>query len=167
MFTYVITIDCVHLHLHCDLHGLIAKYKSVRKAKKRTNRDIEKVRSMEDYIKDIIEKAKEQKGKGISDIDIARFVHVELGKVIYYDNNYTEKRLDGKNKTELSTIRQNSMLKADTDKSSKNQICKGMAEIYTEILNEIGIEARTIGVKAKGETAEVDPDEAEHYCTIL
>ena len=27
------------------------------------------------------------------------------------------------------------------------QICKGMAEIYAEILNEIGIEAKAIGVE--------------------
>lgn len=42
-----------------------------------------------------------------------------------------------------------------------------MAEIYAEILNEVGIEARAIGIEKKGETQELSQDEAKHYCAIF
>ena len=59
------------------------------------------------------------------------------------------------------------MLREDTDKSQKAQICKGMAEIYAKILNKVGIEARAIGIEKKGETQEVGEDEAKHYCAVF
>ena len=123
---------------------------------------------MEDLIKGIIEEAQEMKNKqGKTDYDIAKFVHIELGKIIYYNNNYTAKLEKDKQETKQSLNRKSNMLKADTDKTSKAQICKGMAEIYAEILNNVGIDAKAIGTKTKGETQEVSEDEAKHYCTIL
>lgn len=123
---------------------------------------------MEDIIQEIINKATELKNNSkTNDYDIAEFVHIELGKVLYYDNNYTAKLSNNKQETELSTARKNNILKADTDKSQKAQICKGMAEIYAYILNEIGINARAIGTEKKGELRELIPDEAQHYCTIF
>lgn len=123
---------------------------------------------MEDLIKNVIEKANEiRKSSKVSDYDIAKLVHVELGKAIYYDNNYSAK-LDNKNKeTELSVLRKSKMLKENTDKTSNAQICKGMSEIYAEILNKLGIEARAIGVKKKGELEPLSQEEAQHYCTVF
>lgn len=122
---------------------------------------------MEDLIQQIINKANELKKSGKSDLDIAKCVHMELGKTIYYDNNYSIKKDENGQETELSTARKSNMLKAVTDKSSKAQICKGMAEIYAEILKEVGIQARTIGVSEKGSTQEVSEDEAKHYYTVF
>ncbi len=123
---------------------------------------------MEDLIKNIIDRAKSMRtNPEITDYDIAQFVHIELGKVMYYDNNYSAKLENGKGETELSSTRKSNMLRADTDKSKKAQICKWMAEIYAEILNEVGIEARAIGIEKKGETQELSQDEAKHYCAIF
>ncbi len=123
---------------------------------------------MEDIIQEIINKASELKNNSkTNDYDIAEFLHIELGKVLYYDNNYTAKFINNKQETEISTARKNNMLKADTDKAQKAQICKGMAEIYAYILNEIGINARAIGTKKKGDLRELSSDEAQHYCVIF
>lgn len=123
---------------------------------------------MEDLIKNIINRAKEMKSNPeITDYEIAQFVHIELGKTMYYDNNYTAKLSNGTEETELSSTRKSNMLRAETDKSSKAQICKGMAEIYAEILNEVGIEARAIGIEKKGETQELGEDDAKHYCAVF
>ena len=123
---------------------------------------------MEDLIKNIINRAKAMKTNSkTTDYEIAQFVHIELGKVMYYDNNYSAKLGNGKDETELSSTRKSNMLRADTDKSQKAQICKGMAEIYAEILNEVGIEARAIGIEKKGETQELGEDEAKHYCAVF
>lgn len=118
---------------------------------------------MENEIKQIIQSAKMLRSEGYSDKKIAEFVHIELGKTIYYDNNYTAKIENDKVETILSQNRKKNMLKANTDKSSKAQICKGMAEIYAEILNEVGIEARVFGVEKKGDIQEVHEDKARHY----
>lgn len=123
---------------------------------------------MEDLIKNIVDRAKAMKSNSkITDYDLAQFVHIELGKTMYYDNNYSAKLDNGKEETELSSTRKSNMLFADTDKSSRAQICKGMAEIYAEILNEVGIKAKAIGVERKGETQELSEDEAKHYCAIF
>ena len=45
---------------------------------------------MKDKIKDIIDRATELRNGGMSDLDIARFVHIELGNILIYDNSYTE-----------------------------------------------------------------------------
>ena len=45
---------------------------------------------MEKTINQIIKNAKNMKKHSqISDYKIAEYVHIELGKIIYYDNNYT------------------------------------------------------------------------------
>lgn len=123
---------------------------------------------MEDLIKNIINRAKKMKlNPEITDYEIAQFVHIELGKTMYYDNNYTAKLGNGKDETELSSTRKSNMLRADIDKSQKAQICKGMADIYAEILNEAGIEARAIGIEKKGETQIIGEDKARHYCAVF
>ena len=44
-------------------------------------------------------------------------------------------------------------------------MCKGMAEIYAEILNSVGIEAKSVGTTMKGQTQEVSENEAKHFYT--
>lgn len=123
---------------------------------------------MEDIIKEIVDKAMEMKNNPeITDYDIAEFIHIELGKIIYYDNNYSSKLEDNGQETLLSINRKEKMLKETTDRTSKTQICKGMAEIYAEMLRSAGIEAKSVGTKAKGETREVGEDEAKHYYTLF
>ena len=95
---------------------------------------------MEEKINEIIEQAKNmRKNPQISDYKIAEYVHIELGKIVYYDNNYTAKLDRNKEETKVSTVRKNKLLKSEVNKSSKAQICKGMAEIYAEILNKVGM----------------------------
>lgn len=113
---------------------------------------------MENEIKNIIDKAKQLKMQRISDFDIAKYVHIQLGKLIIYDNNYTI-RYEGfdiasnqeGNVSEESRKRQKRILNNETNAKNKEQICKGMAEIYVAILNEIGIDAKVVGVNSKEE----------------
>lgn len=119
---------------------------------------------MENTIRQIIEKAEDSKLTGY---ELAKFVHIELGKAIYYDNNYSVKKDDEGKDTNLSQTRDKNMLKALTDSSQYAQICKGMAEIYAGILNKLGIQAKAVGVAEKGLTHEVSVDEAKHYYTAF
>ena len=41
----------------------------------------------------------------ITNLDIAKFIHVELGKIIYYDNNYSSQKEDNEQETQLSVKR--------------------------------------------------------------
>ena len=42
-----------------------------------------------------------------------------------------------------------------------------MAEIYAEILNSVGIEAKSVGTTMKGQTQEVSENEAKHFYTLF
>lgn len=44
-----------------------------------------------DEIKNIINKAILLKENGIPDLEIAKIVHINLGKILIYDNNYSSK----------------------------------------------------------------------------
>lgn len=113
---------------------------------------------MENEIKQIIEKAKRLKANKVSDLDIAKYVHIELGKIIIYDNNYTTK-YDGFNIdsnieeriSEKSIERQQRILSSETCLENTEQICKGMAEIYAAILSELEISVNVVGVNSKEE----------------
>lgn len=123
---------------------------------------------MNDKLKEITDKAIEmKKNLDMTDLDIAKFIHIELGKTIYYDNNYSSQQEDNGHETKLSINRKENMLKSNTDKTSKMQICKGMAEIYAEILNSVGIEAKSVGTTMKGQTQEVSKNEAKHFYTLF
>lgn len=108
---------------------------------------------MKDKVKDIIDRATELRRSGTSDLDIAKFVHIELGKILIYDNRYTANYNKESNEdlTQTSRKRQEMLLGKKTDVSEKAQICKGMAEIYVAILNAVGINSKVIGVKSKGD----------------
>lgn len=123
---------------------------------------------MNDKLKEITDKAIEMKNNlDMTDLDIAKFIHIELGKTIYYDNSYSSQQEDNGHETQLSINRKENMLKSNTDKTSKTQICKGMAEIYAEILNSVGIEAKSVGTTMKGQTQEVSENEAKHFYTLF
>lgn len=123
---------------------------------------------MNDKLKEITDKAIEMKNNlDMTDLDIAKFIHIELGETIYYDNNYSSQQEDNGHETQLSINRKENMLKSNTDKTSRTQICKGMAEIYAEILNSVGIEAKSVGTTMKGQTQEVSENEAKHFYTLF
>lgn len=46
---------------------------------------------MESILQKIINKAISLKQNGISDSEIAKIVHINLGKILLYDNNYSAK----------------------------------------------------------------------------
>ena len=108
---------------------------------------------MKDKIKNIIDKATGLKKNGIPDLDIAKFVHIELGKILIYDNSYMENYNKEKNQelTNITKKRQEMLLSKKTDISKRAQICKGMAEIYVAILNTIGINSKVVGAESKGD----------------
>lgn len=108
---------------------------------------------MEDKIKSIIDKATELKKSGISDLYIAKLVHIELGKILIYDNNYTANfnKEDDKEPTQITKDRQAMILGEKTDIFKKSQVCRGMAEIYVAILNKIGINSKVMGIEKKGD----------------
>ena len=108
---------------------------------------------MEDKIKSIIDKATELKKSGISDLYIAKLVHIELGKILIYDNNYTANfnKEDDKEPTQITKDRQAKILGEKTDIFKKSQVCRGMAEIYVAILNKIGINSKVMGIEKKGD----------------
>ena len=108
---------------------------------------------MEDKIKSIIDKATELKKSGISDLYIAKLVHIELGKILIYDNNYTANfnKEDDKEPSQVTKDRQAMILGEKTDIFKKSQVCRGMAEIYAAILNKIGINSKVIGIEKKGD----------------
>ena len=80
---------------------------------------------MEDIIKGIIDKAIEMKNySNITDLDIAKFIHVELGKIIYYDNNYSSQKEDNEQETQLSLKRKenNGNIKIIKEKIKSNDL---------------------------------------------
>lgn len=108
---------------------------------------------MNDKIKNIIDRATELKKSGIADFDIAKFIHIELGKILIYDNSYTENynKENSQKLTHITKKRQEMLLGKKTDISKRAQICKGMAEIYVAILNTVGINSKVVGAESKGD----------------
>lgn len=107
---------------------------------------------MEDEIKEIIDRANNmKKNQNTDEYDIAKFVHIELGRILVYDNTYTAKYVDDENISEKSKKRQRTLLTKRTDATKEKQICKGMAEIYSSILTSVGIESKVYGVQSKGD----------------
>ena len=109
---------------------------------------------MKEKVQNIINKATELKNNGITDLEVAKYVHLKLGDLLIYDNSYTANYTkDGVNEkvTDESKNRQKMLLEKNTDLSNREQICKGMAEIYAGILDKVGIESRVIGVEEKGQ----------------
>lgn len=92
-----------------------------------------------------------KKSQNTSEHNIAKFIHIELGKLIIYDNTYTAKYENSKNISEKSKKRQQTLLAKKTDASKTEQICKGMAEIYSSILTAVGINSKVYGIQNKGD----------------
>ena len=107
---------------------------------------------MENKVKEIIDRVVNmKKDQDINEYDIAKFVHIELGKLIVYDNAYTARYEDNKNISEKSKKRQQTLLAESTDLTKEKQICKGMAEIYSSILTAVGVDSKVYGVQSKGD----------------
>lgn len=104
---------------------------------------------LDNYIYDILSKI----DKSWSKKDIVKFVHIELGKVLMYDNSYTEKftKDDNAEMTQMSKERREKLLDDATSLDTAEQICKGMAEISAAIFNKLGIDAKVVGAEEKGE----------------
>ena len=112
---------------------------------------------MDNEIRQIIQEASILKSNGKSSKEIAEFVHIELGKLIIYDNNYSigfeydlSQNIEGQ-KSKTSETRQEKILSQKSSIKSKSQVCKGMAEIYTAILTHLGIDVKVIAVQSKEE----------------
>ena len=85
---------------------------------------------MENEIIQIIQEANRLKSDGKSNKEIAEFVHIELGKLIIYDNNYSigfdydlNQNIEGQ-KTKASEIRQEKILSEKSSIKSKNKFVK-------------------------------------------
>lgn len=87
--------------------------------------------------------------------EIIKFVHIELGKQLIYDNSYSDNKQDKNNEksemTKMSKVRRSNLLHGNTTLENTEQVCKGMAEISAAIFNELGMEAQVIGVEEKGD----------------
>ena len=71
---------------------------------------------MENEIKQIIQNAQDLRNKGYPDKQLAEFVHIELGKLIVYNNNYSigfeydlSQNFNGQ-KSKTSEVRQSKIL---------------------------------------------------------
>lgn len=86
---------------------------------------------------------------------IVDFVHIELGKILTYDNSGSDNKIDKTKKdsdmTKESKTRIDNLLHANTSLENQEQVCKGMAEISALLLNTLGVEAKVIGVEEKGD----------------
>ena len=112
---------------------------------------------MENEIKQIIQNAQNLRNKGYSDKQLAEFVHIELGKLIIYNNNYSigfeydlSQNFNGQ-KSKTSEVRQSKILSRKSSIQSREQVCKEMAEIYTAILTKLRIDAKVVAVQSKEE----------------
>ncbi len=102
-----------------------------------------------------IDKIINQIDKNWTQDEIIKFVHIELGKQLIYDNSYSYNKSDKVNDksdmTNMSRRRREKLLYTNTNLDTTEQICKGMAEISAAIFNKLGIKARVIGVEGKGD----------------
>ena len=124
---------------------------SVLEKKKKKNTEERKKQNTIQSIKDIVNRIDANWSKR----DIVKFVHVELGKVLLYDNSYSsnmqDKSAGNSDITQVSKSRRENLLQGDTRLDTDEQICKGMAEISAAIFNGLGIDAKVIGVEEKGD----------------
>lgn len=101
----------------------------------------------QNIIKNIIEAVRNNE---MTTEDTIKFVHIELGKKLVYNNDYSSnlvnKEIDDKESdiTNSSKIRRETLRKQATKLDSYEQVCKGLAEISTATFNELGIKARTV-----------------------
>lgn len=106
-----------------------------------------------DKIEKLVIYVQRMKINGYTDLEIAKYIHIELEKLLIYDNSYTANynKNDNEEITQTSKKRQKMLLDKKTDTSKNTQICKGMAEIYVAILKEVGISANVVGAESKGD----------------
>lgn len=86
-----------------------------------------------------------------------RYIHIELGKLLKYDMNYSA--ID--RYAVMSKVRRDKILDrdvSDLEHVNPYQVCKGLSEIYSQLLNEVGIDSE---VEKTGEGPYV------HYYTVI
>ena len=94
---------------------------------------------------------------GLSELEKMRYIHIELGKLLKYDMNYSA--ID--RYAVMSKIRRDKILDrdvSDLEHVSPYQVCKGLSEIYSQLLNEAGINS---------EVVETGKDPFKHYYTVI
>ena len=94
---------------------------------------------------------------GLSELEKMRYIHIELGKLLKYDMNYSA--ID--RYAVMSKIRRDKILDrdvSDLERVSPYQVCKGLSEIYSQLLNEAGINS---------EVVETGKDPFKHYYTVI
>lgn len=122
------------------------------------------------YNKNIINDITSRIDNSWSKKDIIKFVHVELGKVLMYDNSYSDnkenKDNDNSDMTHMSKERREKLLSDDTSLDTDEQICKGMAEISAAILSQFGIDAKVIGVEQEGDLDGIARENSDEVITV-
>ena len=95
--------------------------------------------------------------EGLSELEKIRYIHIELGKLLKYDMNYSA--ID--RYATMSKIRRDGILDrdvSDLEHVNPYQVCKGLSEIYSQLLNEIGVDS---------EVAKTGKDPFVHYYTVI
>lgn len=92
--------------------------------------------------KDLIESIRQNIPEGLTQLEIARYVYIELGKQrrfdhrYYYGNKETEKK--------IYALSQESRIHPEKFYNKRTLICVSLSNIYHSILKEFGIESRVI-----------------------
>ncbi len=94
---------------------------------------------------------------GLSELEKIRFIHVELGKLMKYDMNYSA--ID--RQAPMSKVRRDKILDrdvSDLEHVNPYQVCKGLSEIYSQLLSEVGVDS---------EVEKTGKEPFVHYYTVI
>lgn len=93
--------------------------------------------------------------EGLNQIEIARFLYIELGKYFIYDDEFVS--------SEDMNQRQAIARKNIDDITDNKVVCFSLSRIYTELLKRCGIKAETIYTPAYPN----NPKDIGHACTKI
>lgn len=93
--------------------------------------------------------------EGLNQIEIARFLYIELGKYFIYDDEFVS--------SEDMNRRQEIASKNIDDIKNNKVVCFTLSRIYTELLNRCGIQAETYYIPADPN----NPKDLGHACTKI
>lgn len=122
---------------------------------------------MQDEIEEIIKNANELKIKGLTDLEIAEFVHYELAKLFYFDTNCYVGEYDSGSPTYFSKTRKENLLAKSTDLKSRAQTIKGMEQIFAFILNEVEVKSTAIGILKQGYIEPAFGKDITHWVSLF
>lgn len=93
--------------------------------------------------------------EGLNQIEIARFLYIELGRYFIYDPEFVSEQ-DIEKRREIAS--------RDIDEIINNKVvCISLSNIYTELLIRCGIDAETVDIPANPE----DPKDIGHAYTKI